>query len=161
MTVFLRLATTLAIPGWATSATGLLLIVLLQAMMLSFVFCFVILGDRNGTTFLPLRDYLYFTAGTRTLYERPAVAIGRPTNAGIGHQPGLPAQGARGARPAKRRAAAEPVEVVDEQAVTDHGVGFERLQRRVGTRRTVGPCFVDRADDQETRGGRRIVVAEA
>ena len=38
--------------------------------MLSFVFCFVILGDRNGTTFLPLRDYVYFTAGTRTLYER-------------------------------------------------------------------------------------------
>ena len=73
VTVFLRLATTLAIPGWATSATGLLLIVLLQAMMLSFVFCFVILGDRNSTTFLPLRDYLYFTAGTRTLYERPAV----------------------------------------------------------------------------------------
>ena len=49
VTVFLRLATTLAIPGWATSASGLLLIVLLQAMMLSFVFCFVILGDRNGT----------------------------------------------------------------------------------------------------------------
>jgi polyisoprenyl-phosphate glycosyltransferase len=73
VTVFLRLATALAIPGWATSATGLLLIVLLQAMMLSFVFCFVILGDRNGTTFLPLRDYQYFTAGTRTLYERPAV----------------------------------------------------------------------------------------
>ncbi len=74
VTVFLRLATTLAIPGWATSATGLLLIVLLQAMMLSFVFCFVILGDRNGTTFLPLRDYLYFTAGTHTLYEQPAAA---------------------------------------------------------------------------------------
>jgi len=46
---------------------------------------------------------------------------------GIGQQPGLPAQGARGARPAKRRAAAEPVEVVDKQAVTDHGVGLERL----------------------------------
>jgi polyisoprenyl-phosphate glycosyltransferase len=74
VTVFLRLTTTLAIPGWATSATGLLLIVLLQAMMLSFVFCFVILGDRNGTTFLPLRDYLYFTAGTDTLYEQPAAA---------------------------------------------------------------------------------------
>ena len=74
VTVFLRLATTLAVPGWATSASGLLLILLMQAMMLAFVFCFVILGDRNSTTFLPLRDYLYFTADTRTLYERPAEA---------------------------------------------------------------------------------------
>jgi glycosyltransferase involved in cell wall biosynthesis len=73
VTIVLRLATPLAIPGWAASATGLLLIVLLQAMMLSLVFCFVILGDRNSTTFLPLRDYLYFIAGTHTLYERAAV----------------------------------------------------------------------------------------
>jgi hypothetical protein len=75
LTVFLRLATSLAIPGWATSTAGLLLLVLMQAMMLSFVFCFVILGDRNGTTFLPIRDYLYFVGGTRTLYERPEEAI--------------------------------------------------------------------------------------
>jgi hypothetical protein len=71
-TVFLRLATTLAIPGWATYTAGLLLVVLLQAIMLSFIFCFVILGARNSTTFLPLRDYAYFIGGTRTLYERPA-----------------------------------------------------------------------------------------
>jgi hypothetical protein len=71
VTVFLRLATPLAIPGWATSTTGLLLLLFLQAIMLSFVFCFVILGDRSGTSFLPLRDYAYFIGGTRTLYERP------------------------------------------------------------------------------------------
>src|SRR4051812_10319765 len=75
VTVFLRLATSLAIPGWATSTAGLLLIVLMQAMMLAFVFCFVILGDRNGTTFLPIRDYHYFVGGTRTLYEQPEGAI--------------------------------------------------------------------------------------
>jgi hypothetical protein len=72
VTVFLRLATALAIPGWATSAAGLLLVLLLQAIMMAMVFCFVILGNRNSTTFLPVRDYLYFTAGTRALYERPA-----------------------------------------------------------------------------------------
>jgi glycosyltransferase involved in cell wall biosynthesis len=59
-----------AIPEWSTSAAGLLLIVLLQAVMLSLVFCFVILGERNSTTFLPLRDYHYFVADTRTLYTR-------------------------------------------------------------------------------------------
>jgi polyisoprenyl-phosphate glycosyltransferase len=83
VTVFLRLATSLAIPGWATSTAGLFLIVLIQATMLSFVFCFVILGDRNGTTFLPIRDYLYFIGGTHTLYERPA----RVVAAGVGDRP--------------------------------------------------------------------------
>jgi hypothetical protein len=97
VTVVLRLATALAIPGWATSAAGILLIVLLQAMMLSLVFCFVILGTRNSSPFLPLRDYIYFIAGTRTLYAR--------LDAGAG---------------------AGPVEVVDEPAVTDDGVGFPR-----------------------------------
>jgi glycosyltransferase involved in cell wall biosynthesis len=75
VTVFLRLATSLAIPGWASSTAGLFLIVLMQAMMLSFVFCFVILGDRNGATFLPIRDYLYYIGSTYTLYERPTEAV--------------------------------------------------------------------------------------
>jgi hypothetical protein len=115
--VFLRLATALAIPGWAAPATGLLLIVLLQAMMLALVFCFVILGDRNSTTFLPIRDYHYFIAGTRTLCER----------SGTG-----------------------PVEVVDEQAVADHGLGLQRAEQREAVARVVGPRLVNRADDQET-----------
>jgi glycosyltransferase involved in cell wall biosynthesis len=93
VTVFLRVATALAIPGWATSASGILLIVLLQAMILALVFCFVILGDRSSTTFLPLRDHMYFIAGTQTLYAR---------------------------------ADAGPVQVVDEPAVPDHGVGLPR-----------------------------------
>jgi hypothetical protein len=72
VTLALRLTTTLAIPGWATTTAALLLILLMQAMMLAFVFCFVILGERNSTTFLPLRDYPFFIADTRTLYERPS-----------------------------------------------------------------------------------------
>jgi hypothetical protein len=79
LVLFLRLATPLAIPGWATSAAGILVIVLLQAMMLALVFCFVILGGRHGTTFLPLRDYAYFIATTHTLYERTGVEAG-PTD---------------------------------------------------------------------------------
>jgi glycosyltransferase involved in cell wall biosynthesis len=91
--VVLALATPLTIPGWAVVATGILLIVLLQAMMLSLVFCFVILGDRNSTTFLPLRDHVYFIAGTWTLYARgdsagPVQVVDEPAVAD--HRVGLP-----------------------------------------------------------------------
>jgi hypothetical protein len=75
VTILLRLATSQPIFGWVSSTSVLLLILLMQAMMLSFVFCFIILGDRNGTTFLPLRDYPYFIMGTRILFERPPGAI--------------------------------------------------------------------------------------
>jgi hypothetical protein len=89
VTVVLKLATPMAIPGWATSAAGILLIVLLQALMLSLVFCFVILGDRDSTTFLPLRDHIYFIAGTWTLYTRGDIeVVDEPAVAD--HRVGLP-----------------------------------------------------------------------
>jgi hypothetical protein len=69
-TVALRLLTDLAIPGWATAATGLLLIILFQAIMLAFVFSFVILAGRNGSTFIPLRDYVYFVTRMEPVYKR-------------------------------------------------------------------------------------------
>lgn len=66
--VGVRLLTNLAVPGWATYCTGLLVIVLLQAVMFSLAFSFLILGTRQGSTFLPLRDYSYFVGPTTTLY---------------------------------------------------------------------------------------------
>ena len=60
--VAVRLLTTLAIPGWATSAAGILAVVLLQLVLFSIVFCFMTLSNRQGTTVLPLRDYPYFIA---------------------------------------------------------------------------------------------------
>ena len=66
-TVVLRLATDLPIPGWATSTFGLLTVILFQAVMLSIQFSFIVLGGRQGTAFLPCRDYAYFVAGLRTL----------------------------------------------------------------------------------------------
>jgi hypothetical protein len=56
----IRLATHLAIPGWATVAAGCLLIILLQAFLMSLVFVFIILQGRQGSAFLPIRDYRYF-----------------------------------------------------------------------------------------------------
>jgi polyisoprenyl-phosphate glycosyltransferase len=77
-TGFVRLATDLAIPGWATSAAGLLLILLTQLVMLAFTLSFMILAGRNGSSFLPRRDYGQFTDGTRTLFEREAAPDNDP-----------------------------------------------------------------------------------
>jgi polyisoprenyl-phosphate glycosyltransferase len=71
-TVGVRLFTDLAIPGWATTAFGLLLVLLLQAVMFLVVFCFITLAGRNGSSFLPIRDYGYFVAGADTIYPRKA-----------------------------------------------------------------------------------------
>jgi hypothetical protein len=67
-TVIVRLVTPLAIPGWATTAVGISLVLLAQAVMLALLFCFVTLSGRQGLTFLPIRDYRYFAGPLRKLY---------------------------------------------------------------------------------------------
>jgi hypothetical protein len=69
--IALWLVTDRAIPGWATVAAGTLLIILFQAIMFSFIFSFIILGDRQVSTFLPLRDYRYFVGSVKTVYSKP------------------------------------------------------------------------------------------
>jgi hypothetical protein len=61
------LFTNLTIPGWATTAGGLLLVVLLQAIMISFIFIFIILNGRKSANFLPIRDYSYFVLRLRSV----------------------------------------------------------------------------------------------
>jgi hypothetical protein len=70
-TVIIRFATNWAIPGWATYTLGLLLILLTLGIMLAALFSFVILAGRQGSTFLPCRDYAYFVKDVRCLRERP------------------------------------------------------------------------------------------
>lgn len=65
--VGVRLFTNSAIAGWATYTAGLLLVVLLQAVMISLVFIFSMLNSRQAATFLPIRDYSYFVARARSL----------------------------------------------------------------------------------------------
>ena len=62
-----RLATSLAIPGWATTVAGILLILLFQAAAFAVCFVFLVLHGRSQPSFIPLRDYPYFVAGVRTL----------------------------------------------------------------------------------------------
>jgi len=70
ITVAIRLLTNLAIPGWATTLVGLLCVILLQALMFAVTFSFMILSGRQGTTFLPCRDYVYYTNPIQVLYQK-------------------------------------------------------------------------------------------
>lgn len=67
-TLAVRLLTTLAIPGWTTTVLGVLSVLLFQAIMFAFILSFMILGDRHGLTFLPLRDYAHFVGAVRTVH---------------------------------------------------------------------------------------------
>jgi hypothetical protein len=69
-TLAVRFFTHLAIPGWATVATGVLLILLAQAALLSLVFAFMIQFARTGLSHLPIRDYEPFVASLDCLYAR-------------------------------------------------------------------------------------------
>jgi hypothetical protein len=72
-TVVVRLLTSLAIPGWATYTVGLLVMILFQALLSAMVFSFMILAGRQGTTFLPLRDYRHHIANVTALVEAQAL----------------------------------------------------------------------------------------
>lgn len=91
-TTVIRVATDWAIPGWATSAVGLLLILLGQAVMAAFAFSFMILGSRHGSPFLPRRDYAYFVGSVHTIQD-PATQPNRastpkPPPSSVGQNPG-------------------------------------------------------------------------
>ena len=60
LAIVVRLATTLAIPGWATYTTGILLLMLLQIMIIAVLFVFTILSARASLTFIPIRDHHFF-----------------------------------------------------------------------------------------------------
>ncbi len=65
--VGIRFWTNLAIPGWATYVTGLLLVMLTQMLLVILVFVFVILAARNAANVLP-NDYAPLLAGRRRIY---------------------------------------------------------------------------------------------
>lgn len=67
--VFIRFATSLAIPGWATSTAGLLLLLLLQCLLLAMIFAFNVMQGRSSPIFIPARDCPYFWGDVRMLYE--------------------------------------------------------------------------------------------
>ena len=67
--VAIRFGTDLAIPGWATTAVGILLIIALQMLTMASGLTFTILFNRNNLSFLPIRDYQYFVGDVAKVYE--------------------------------------------------------------------------------------------
>jgi hypothetical protein len=65
----IRLLTTLAIPGWATYVTGILLVILIQMLMIVLVFAFIILTGRNTASIFPNRDYVHIADAVRRVYD--------------------------------------------------------------------------------------------
>jgi polyisoprenyl-phosphate glycosyltransferase len=68
--VGIRLGTSLAIPGWATTAAGLLLVIMVQLAATFFGLIFSVLASRGNATFVPFRDYQLFTAGCTRILSR-------------------------------------------------------------------------------------------
>jgi hypothetical protein len=68
--VIVRLFTNRAIPGWATSATGILAIILVQFITIASIFTFFMLSNRTNLGFVPIRDYNLFVAEVRDIYRR-------------------------------------------------------------------------------------------
>jgi len=68
--VGVRLLTHLAIPGWATSTMGLLLILLSQSLIAASLMIFSIMTERNHLGFLAIRDYSYFVRQESKLFSR-------------------------------------------------------------------------------------------
>ena len=66
--VALRVWTSLAIPGWATTAAGLLIVLLFQMLAFAAVFAFLVLHARSHPAFVPLRDYRYFVSGVVNVF---------------------------------------------------------------------------------------------
>jgi polyisoprenyl-phosphate glycosyltransferase len=68
LVAIIRLFTDRAIPGWATYATGILAIIVIQLIAIATSFTFLVLSNRTNLGFVPLRDYSLFVEGTVDIY---------------------------------------------------------------------------------------------
>jgi hypothetical protein len=67
--VLVRFLTNQAIPGWATNATGLLLVFAMQAVLSLVILALIVLGDRSQAKVIPLRDAQFFIESVELLSE--------------------------------------------------------------------------------------------
>lgn len=66
--VIVKYTTSMAIPGWATTALGLLMIILMQMFVLVLGLTGLVLFNRNNLSFIPIRDYKYFAGQVVKVY---------------------------------------------------------------------------------------------
>jgi glycosyltransferase involved in cell wall biosynthesis len=65
--LFLKAFTDMAIPGWASTAVGLLAVIFIQMAALSLQFAFLVLQSRAGASFIPSRDHGYFIESVESI----------------------------------------------------------------------------------------------
>jgi glycosyltransferase involved in cell wall biosynthesis len=65
--VGVKFFSTLAIPGWATTAAGLLMVLTVNLLMIALVFVLFVLQARNASSFILLRDWEHYVVSFRTL----------------------------------------------------------------------------------------------
>lgn len=65
--VYVKFWTALAIPGWATNAVGMSLVLMFQAIIMSAFFIFITLNGRQNAGYLPIRDYRFFVLAVEPL----------------------------------------------------------------------------------------------
>jgi hypothetical protein len=70
-----RLWTEIAIPGWAAVASGLLVLILLQALMFIASLTFLGLSSRQQAPFVPMRDFELYIESVRTLVPGPQRSV--------------------------------------------------------------------------------------
>jgi hypothetical protein len=66
--IWIRLFTPLAIPGWATNAIGILVLMVMGALLLTLLFSFGALAGRQSANFIPERDHRWFVNEAVDLY---------------------------------------------------------------------------------------------
>ena len=69
--IAIRMTTDMAIPGWATSAVGILIVVFLQMVLLAAVLVFLVMHSRTSMSFVPVRDGRHFIRSVRKIYPVP------------------------------------------------------------------------------------------
>ncbi len=63
----IRMATQLAIPGWASDVVGSLMIIFIQSLMLSIFVLFIILANRSHRMFIPAKHYSDYILALETV----------------------------------------------------------------------------------------------
>jgi len=66
--IAIRFFTDLAVPGWATYAAGMLIVIMIQLIATATSFTFFTLSNRTDLGFIPLRDYSLFVEGVQDVY---------------------------------------------------------------------------------------------
>ena len=75
--VFVRFGTSVMVPGWATLASGLLFLVVMQCLATSVVMLFSTMVNRSAPGFLPARDYSFFVSDYREIASNDSAAVRR------------------------------------------------------------------------------------